>query len=90
MRSSEKIIPVIETQHFSEKILNEKSPPLPLITYGKEDYLRIVEIFPLRNWIIPGKMWRLPVTHYKDSTNLKSRNSQVGNSSVTYPDPKVN
>ena len=73
MGFSEKINPIIEAQHFSEKILNEKSPPLPLITYGKEDYLRMVEILSPRNWIIPGKMWRLPVTHYKDSTNLKKQ-----------------
>ena len=49
MGFSEKINPIIEAQHFSEKILNEKSPPLPLITYGKEDYLRMVEILPPRN-----------------------------------------
>ena len=37
MRSSEKIIPVIETQHFSEKILNEKitAPPFNYLRQGR-------------------------------------------------------
>ena len=37
MRSLEKIIPVIETQHFSEKILNEKitTPPFNYLRQGR-------------------------------------------------------